>query len=132
MLTSRVLCTRSNSYDSHIRLFDRRKPLVPLTTFDAGGGIWRLKWHPSDPRRLLVAGMHGGFKVVDFDGLALGAGVDEAGWLKPGEARLHARFDGHESLAYGVDWSDGGTTSEGKDLVASCSFYDHALHVWAC
>ncbi|GAA5977333.1 hypothetical protein JCM11641_000067 [Rhodosporidiobolus odoratus] len=119
------------SYDSRIRLFDRRKPLVPLTEFDAEGGIWRLKWHATDTSRLLVAGMHGGFKVVDFDGLKLNP-VDESGWLQPGEGRLHARFDGHESLAYGVDWSDGGKTSEGKDIVASCSFYDHALHVWAC
>ncbi|GAA6036860.1 hypothetical protein JCM8097_006318 [Rhodosporidiobolus ruineniae] len=120
------------SYDSRIRLFDRRKPLVPLSEFDAGGGIWRLKWHPSNPSRLLVAGMHGGFKVVDYDGLALDGGKDEDGYLKPGEGKLHARFDRHESLAYGVDWSDGGRTSEGKDIVASCSFYDHALHVWAC
>ncbi|GAA5947547.1 hypothetical protein JCM10213_005155 [Rhodosporidiobolus nylandii] len=119
------------SYDGRIRLFDRRKPLVPLTDYDAEGGIWRLKWHASNPSRLLCAGMHGGFKVVDFDGLALNP-VDEAGWLQPGEGKLHARFDQHESLAYGVDWSSGGRTSEGKDVVASCSFYDHALHVWAC
>ncbi|GAA5857230.1 hypothetical protein JCM8547_009386 [Rhodosporidiobolus lusitaniae] len=119
------------SYDSRIRLFDRRKPQVPLTEFDAGGGIWRLKWHTSNHGRLLVAGMHGGFKVVDFDGLDLSS-TDEAGWLTPGEGKLHARFDQHESLAYGVDWSHGGKTSEGKDLVASCSFYDHKMHVWAC
>ncbi|GAA5897399.1 hypothetical protein JCM8208_003262 [Rhodotorula glutinis] len=126
------------SYDSHVRLFDRRKPLVPLTTFDAGGGIWRLKWHPTNPQRLLVAAMHGGFKVVNFDGLALReagattAEEDAGGWVRPGEGSLKARFDGHESLAYGVDWSHGGRTSEGRDLVASCSFYDHSLHVWAC
>ena len=105
-------------------------------TFDAGGGIWRLKWHPTDPQRLLVAAMHGGFKVVDFDGLVLreagAAGGEAGGWVRPGEGALRARFDGHESLAYGVDWSDGGKTSEGRDLVASCSFYDHALHVWSC
>lgn len=102
-----------------------------MTEFDAGGGIWRLKWHPTDPTRLLVAGMHGGFKVVDFDGLALNGGVDADGWLTPGESKQHARFDKHESLAYGVDWSDGGKTEDGKDLIASCSFYDHALHLWA-
>ncbi|BGP21770.1 hypothetical protein JCM10295v2_000645 [Rhodotorula toruloides] len=119
------------SYDSRIRLFDRRKPLIPLTEFDAGGGIWRLKWHPTDPRRLLVAGMHGGFKVVNFDGLALNGGVDPDGSLAPGEGKLHARFDKHESLAYGVDWSDGGKPEAGRDLIASCSFYDHALHLWA-
>ncbi|GAA5831863.1 hypothetical protein JCM11251_003914 [Rhodosporidiobolus azoricus] len=123
------------SYDSQIRLFDRRNPLRPLTTYDAGGGIWRLKWHPTLPNRLLVAGMHGGFKVVDFDGLSLsepseGESESGGGFVQPGEGKLHARFDRHESLAYGVDWSDGGRTSDGKDLVASCSFYDHALHVW--
>jgi diphthamide biosynthesis protein 7 len=130
-LSSLTLTRLLLSYDSKIRLFDRRKPLVPLTEYDAGGGIWRLKWHASLPGRLLVAGMHGGFKVIDFDGLALNP-VDEDGWLKPGEGELHARFDRHESLAYGVDWSDGGKTSDGKDLVASCSFYDHQMHVWAC
>ncbi|BGP52979.1 hypothetical protein JCM8202_004063 [Rhodotorula sphaerocarpa] len=120
------------SYDGRVRLFDRRKPLTPLTEFDAEGGIWRLKWHPTNPTRLLVAGMHGGFKVVDFPELGVNDGRDEAGWLRPGEGRLHARFDRHESMAYGADWSDGGHTSEDRDVVASCSFYDHALHVWAC
>lgn len=128
----RSISVATNSYDGRVRLFDRRKPLTPLTEFDAEGGIWRLKWHPTNPTRLLVAGMHGGFKVVDFPELGVNDGRDEAGWLRPGEGRLHARFDRHESMAYGADWSDGGHTSEDRDVVASCSFYDHALHVWAC
>jgi diphthamide biosynthesis protein 7 len=65
--------------------------------------------------------MHDGFKVVRFDsGLPVVAGG--------GFEVLH-RFDEHESLAYGVDWS---FVSGGDDtsLIASCSFYDHTLHLW--
>ncbi|SCZ90740.1 BZ3500_MvSof-1268-A1-R1_Chr1-3g02203 [Microbotryum saponariae] len=113
------------SYDAHIRLFDKRKPLVPLTTYDAGGGIWRLKWHREQVDRLLVACMHDGFKVVEF-----GEGMGEG----KGECVLKTRFDGHESLAYGVDWGRSfkrkGEEEGAGDVVASCSFYDHMLHVW--
>lgn len=80
-----------------------------------------MKWHATNPERLLVAGMHGGFKVVDFEGLASGS-VEKGG-------KLHTRFDEHASLAYGVDWS-GGQGEDGKDVVASCSFYDHTVHIW--
>ncbi|GAA5876195.1 hypothetical protein JCM16303_007053 [Sporobolomyces ruberrimus] len=122
------------SYDSSVRLFDKRNPLRPLTTFDVGGGIWRLKWHPTNPCRLLIAAMHNGFSVIDFPGLS--SLEAEGGALNPGEGVLVKRFEGHESLAYGVDWNvaakgEGEKTEDGKDLVASCSFYDHALHVWS-
>ncbi|GAA6007225.1 hypothetical protein JCM11491_003051 [Sporobolomyces phaffii] len=118
------------SYDATVRLFDKRNPLRPLTSFDVGGGVWRLKWHPTNPRRLLVAAMHNGFSVVDFDGLSSQASSDGA--IVPGEGELVKRFEGHDSLAYGVDWNQRGPqTKDGEDLVASCSFYDHALHVWA-
>lgn len=87
-----------------------------------GGGLWRLKWHPTRPERLLAAAMHGGFCVVDFDGLS-SDGVRGA--------ETTTTFNGHESLAYGVDWSKGAAGRAGeRDLVASCSFYDHLVHVW--
>ena len=70
-----------------------------------------------------------------------------------------ARYLGHESMAYGADWcsistpAHAATTEEESDdltaadrhpvagnmrssrsqgLCATCSFYDHALHLWPC
>lgn len=37
-----------------------------------------------------------------------------------------AQYTEHKSLAYGSDWSHG----EELGLIASCSFYDHLLHLW--
>ncbi|KAJ6519825.1 WD40-repeat-containing domain protein [Mycena sanguinolenta] len=110
------------SYDNTVRLFDKRKPLVPVTQVDVGGGAWRVKWHPSADRKkdLLVACMHDGFKIVRFtepDGTELDGG------------EVVKRFDSHTSLAYGADWSFAEGGGE-ETLIASCSFYDHTLHMW--
>lgn len=116
------------SYDSTVRLFDTRKPSTPLTQVDVGGGAWRVKWHPSEARKadVLVACMHDGFKVVRFD---LGGGV--AGERAACSGQVLERFDKHGSLAYGVDWSFAQDSRKDNDtLVASCSFYDHTLHLW--
>ncbi|KAJ6610905.1 WD40-repeat-containing domain protein [Mycena sp. CBHHK59/15] len=110
------------SYDNTVCLFDKRKPLVPITKVDVGGGAWRVKWHPSSSRKsdLLVACMHDGFKIVRFDAETDGTGLCGGEIMK--------RFDKHTSLAYGADWSfanDGAET-----VIASCSFYDHSLFMW--
>ncbi|KAI5478338.1 WD repeat protein [Pseudohyphozyma bogoriensis] len=112
------------SYDTQIHLFDRRSPLTPLATHNSLGGIWRLKWHATNPDRLLIAAMHGGFEVVDWDFSSSPSNAGSEGKWEVGGAEQKASFLGHESLAYGVDWS-GGRDAEGRDLVASCSFYDH-------
>jgi diphthine methyl ester acylhydrolase len=78
--------------------------------------------------------MHDAFKIVrfDLDGLLSVGGKGSANgkdWV------IVKRFDVHESLAYGVDWSfdlvgsDDGM-QEAETLIASGSFYDHALHLW--
>jgi diphthine methyl ester acylhydrolase len=89
---------------------------------DVGGGAWRVKWHPSPSRGrdLLVACMHDGFKTLRF-GDALGG---DQSW------EVMKRFDEHQSLAYGVDWSFGASEGNGDTLIGSCSFYDHTMNVW--
>lgn len=64
--------------------------------------------------------MHDGFKVIRFD-----PGLPEAG---NGSFEILRRFEDHESLAYGADWSF--VPEEDTSVVASCSFYDHKLHLW--
>lgn len=105
---------------------------MPLTQADVGGGAWRVKWHPSPARKndLLVACMHDGFKVVKFD---FGLNAEGADAMLPASDlpwEVVKRFDEHISLAYGVDWSFAGEKSGNGTLVASCSFYDHTLHLW--
>lgn len=108
------------SYDNSVYIFDTRKPLVPIIRGDVGGGAWRVKWHPSPSRKddLLVAGMHDGFKVVKAQG-------EDVAW------EIVKRFDEHKSLAYGVDWSFAPSDGNDQTQIASCSFYDHALHIWS-
>ncbi|RDB29490.1 Diphthine methyltransferase [Hypsizygus marmoreus] len=109
------------SYDHSVKIFDVRKPLTALTQVDVGGGAWRIKWHPSPSRKgdALIACTHDGVKTlhVDFD-----SGDFQSVVLK--------RFDAHESMAYGADWSyefpRGGETT-----IGSCSFYDHVFHLWS-
>ncbi|WVQ78764.1 hypothetical protein IAT38_000855 [Cryptococcus sp. DSM 104549] len=119
------------SYDESLRLFDTRSPRQPLSTLPLGGGIWRTRWHHSPTRSsdLLVASMHDGFKVVRLGEGTLrleaekGEGEGEGG-------EVVTRFEGHESLAYGADWSRlPGKEGDGS-LVVTCSFYDHAMHLW--
>lgn len=114
-----------SSYDETVRLFDMRKPRQPLLQMTVGGGVWRIKWHPLAARKndILAACMHNGFKTlrVADDSESLGSDGNY-------ESPIH--FTEHASLAYGVDWSFSSPDSEGRGIVASCSFYDHALRIW--
>ena len=116
-----------SSYDSVLRLFDARSPLRPVSETQAGGGIWRIKWHPTDASKLLVGCMHDGFKILSLDELQ----ANESGSrLSRGqEMDIVTRFDKHDSLAYGCDW-DRGLDEESNRLVYSCSFYDAQMHIW--
>lgn len=107
------------SYDATVQTYDTRFPRTPLNTVEVGGGVWRVRWHPSPARSddALVACMHDGFKVVHF-------GTQNA----EGDAVVR-RFDEHTSLAYGAAWGQAGE-NDGETVIASCSFYDHLLKIW--
>jgi diphthamide biosynthesis protein 7 len=129
--------------------------MIPLTTIPCAGGIWRTRFHPSPsrPGDILLACMHGGFTVVRLGPALVGTPspsdtVDSASrgesshladldWTslkegthgEPGPYEDIVRFEEHGSLAYGADWSRL-PSKGGQSLAASCSFYDHAMHLW--
>lgn len=69
-----------------------------------GGGIWRIKWHPHTPNRMLVAAMHGGCRVVNFGVLSPSEEQSRDSSGGGPKAWVTKKFTEHESMAYGADW----------------------------
>lgn len=94
----------TGSYDERVRLWDTRNMRAPLSMCGAsrqsGGGIWKVKWHPSPsyPFLLLAAGMRSGAFVVDTREKA-----SEPNQLLMLSHQLQPPVSS-EALAYGVDW----------------------------
>lgn len=118
------------SYDETIAILDLRlvselKPKPLVHSEPLGGGMWRMKWHPTRTNRLLLGAMHGGCRVVDIENLqsrennSLGINVRQS-------------FTRHKSMAYGADWLAYQAPSDKKliEAAASCSFYDRAMYLW--
>lgn len=111
----------TGSYDEHLRLWDVRSIIKPVneTSICLGGGVWRIKHHPSVPGLVLAACMHNGFAVVKTKGE---------------EPEVIETYSKHESLAYGADWQRGDLCRKGQNnggsVVATCSFYDRLLRIW--
>ncbi|XP_061752715.1 diphthine methyltransferase isoform X2 [Nerophis ophidion] len=171
----------TGSYDEKVLLWDGRSMRAPVSESTLGGGVWRLKWHPSHHHLLLAACMHNHIHVLNTQHSTEAAG---------GACPVVASYVLHNSLAYGADWSQlpvgepappapsptlskpadghlkiqyesptgsldtcledhsgryvpedlGAAASAGEVvgrhgntssfLLASCSFYDHVLHLW--
>lgn len=110
----------TGSYDECLRIWDVRSTSTPVieSSISLGGGVWRIKHHPSIPGLVLTACMHNGFAIVKFRG---------------GEAEIVETYKKHDSLAYGADWQRGDPFAGGRRTgraVATCSFYDRLLRVW--
>ncbi|KAH9614191.1 hypothetical protein KSS87_023826 [Heliosperma pusillum] len=110
----------TGSYDEHLRVWDVRSISKPVneTSVCLGGGVWRIKYHPSIKDLVLTACMHNGFAIVK---------------LSDGNPEIIETYNEHGSLAYGADWQRSRLRQEGEianNLVATCSFYDRMVRVW--
>jgi len=99
------------SYEERLYVWDRRMMRNWLHRSEKlGGGIWRIKHHPSDRSVVATANMQGGYAIHRYK---------EDGFETI--ARFHQP---HTSIAYGIGWNRSGTR------VVTASFYDKLLSVW--
>lgn len=103
----------TGGYDDTLRIWDTRYMRRCLTEANVGGGVWRIKYHPKG--LVLIATMYDGFKVVRREEETLD---------------IVARYDKHESIAYGAAWVP--ALDSGSSIFAvTASFYDCSVRLWS-
>ncbi len=90
----------------------------PLKEADLGGGIWRIKWNNEQSDLLATACMHNGFQLV------------QCHMTTASDPEVLCSYKEHKSLAYGIDWAPSYSDDDNDVTLASCSFYDHSMHIW--
>lgn len=132
-------CILTGSYDERARVIDVRMPRQEVHAFELGGGVWTARWHPRVRGVLLAACMYNGFHVVRAadSGMAVAADagpVDREAATANAERFTTNPYSQHgvgDALAYGADWCyEPPSAGDSALLAATCSFYDHTLHVW--
>lgn len=113
-------CLLVGSYDEKLCSYDLRKLKNAVAEINLGGGIWRIKSSPLNPKIFIIACMYKNFSIVEFNDV---------------DFNLIGEYNEHESICYGCDWSSSShptnnTEKEENSMIfASCSFYDKKLNV---
>ena len=55
------------SYDDNVTIWDTRSMKNSLVSFNTGGGVFRVKWHPYQPGLLACACMYNGYTLLEFE-----------------------------------------------------------------
>lgn len=128
-----ILCSLPPVY-----FWDQRNMKTPLSETNVGGGVWRIKTHPYNPKFLLVASMHSGFNVLKVDPATCRIFFSFFFFRTPhsltittGATEPILNYTKHNSLGYGADWCyDQKLAPANKPLLSTSSFYDHSQHLW--
>mmetsp|Transcript_12189 Transcript_12189/g.16844 ORF Transcript_12189/g.16844 Transcript_12189/m.16844 type:complete len:352 (+) Transcript_12189:123-1178(+) len=104
------------SYDDTLKLWDTRNMKRPLCELNTGGGVWRIKWHPTRSDLILTACMRSGFKLVRTNLQSELQTIDE---FRPD----------CQPIAYGADWCYW-KNDKYPYATATCSFYDQHCSLW--
>ena len=130
----------SGSYDENVRVWDDRSMNKPITTLRVCGGVWRTKWFDtpsssssspssSSSNFLALSCMQGGSSVVEY----VTEDTEMPPFLRNVVSYPEKTAISEKHLAYGIgallDWD--GNWHAYDCLMASCSFYENNIHLWA-
>ncbi|KAL0304669.1 UNVERIFIED_CONTAM: Diphthine methyltransferase [Sesamum calycinum] len=110
----------TGSYDEYLRIWDVRSTSKPVneSSICLGGGVWRIKHHPSTRTSL-----DGFVCTMDLQLLNLMGIKSKLLNNTTNMTHLHTVQIGKEESICGRD-------KKKSPVIATCSFYDRLLHVW--
>lgn len=90
---------------------------IPISKLGLGGGVWRIKWHPTLQNLLLLACMRTGFKIVKWKEASKEFEIID-------EIQKQC-----EALAYGTDWCYY-QEEDWPNLIVTGTFYNKTCSIW--